>query len=634
MCKSNRRVRAVIASIVAGPILAVMVTGAMAAVTPIPSLPERLEIEGYVGQDVMIPMRDGPKLHAQVWRPKDFKQPLPILLERSPYGFGLEKVRAAFSSELHELAQEKFIFVLEDIRGRFGSEGNFVMLRPSATSSSGIDESTDAYDSLDWLIKNIPDNNGKSGVFGISYMGWTSALATRNPHPSLKAVSVQASPADMFLGDDFHHNGAFRLDYGWEYAASLETDGRTMNAFQFGQDDPYDWYLRQPDLANLDHKALGRELPTWRNFTDHPNYDAFWKAQATLRAMPARPSVPDLVVAGSWDQEDFYGALAIYRGQGPVDAKRGNVLVLGPWRHGGWALSNGESYGPFSLGSATSVYFRDQVERPWFAYWLKDEGPPPLAGALVFETGSNQWRRYGAWPPKEGVSHKRLYFHDGGLLSFDPPKPAETSDRFVSDPANPVPYRLRPIGPIMAKGSTWGVWLADDQTPFSQRPDVLTWQTPPLTGDVTLRGALVAKLFASTTGRDADWIVKLIDVYPDEPSVPADIRGRGLMIADEVFRGRFRHSFERPQPLQANKVLDYSIDLHGASHVFKAGHRLMVQVQSTWFPLIDRNPQTFPANIFKAQASEYKSQVHAVFHSPAYPSGLDVDVPAEEARAP
>jgi putative CocE/NonD family hydrolase len=602
-------------------------TAAPAAVPDNVQLPDQAEIDGYVGHDVMIPMRDGRKLHAEVWRPKDVTGQLPILMQRSPYGYGLARVRNAFAGELKELAQEKFIFVLEDIRGRFGSEGDFVMQRPLATGASGVDESTDTFDSIDWLVRTLPDNNGKVGVFGISYLGWTTAMATINPHPALKAVSVQASPEDMFLGDDFHHNGAFRLDYGWEYAATLETDGRTLNPFAFGQDDPYGWFLKQPSLADLDRRVLGKPLPTWRNFVAHPNYDNFWQSEATGHNMPARPQVPDLIVAGWWDQEDFFGPLSIYKKQAKQDDGRVNSIVIGPWNHGGWSKPAADHYGPYPLGSDTSGYFRGAVETPWFRYWLKGDGPAPKPGALVFETGSNQWRHYSAWPPADGVIRKTLYFHQGGLLSFAPPEATEGADRFVSDPANPVPYRARLISQVMGgKGSTWPVWLADDQVPFSKRADVLTWQTAPLTDAVTLRGDVVARLFASTTGRDADWIVKLIDLYPDDEATPADLRGRGLMIADEVFRGRFRKSFEHPAPLQPGKVLDYTIDLHGASHVFQKGHRILVQVQSSWFPLIDRNPQTFPANIFEAQPADYVAQTHAVFHTAAYPSGLEVDV--------
>jgi uncharacterized protein len=589
-------------------------------------LPAGAQAGNYVGEDVYIPMRDGVKLHAEVWRPRDAKGPLPILMQRSPYGFPLDHVRESFNKGYKELSEAGFIFVLEDIRGRFGSGGDFVMLRPQA-GAGGVDESTDAYDSIDWLVKTLPANNGRVGVFGISYGGWTTAMATINPHPALKAVSVQASPEDMFLGDDFHHNGAFRLDYGWEYSAALETDGRTMNEFKFGADDPYAWFLKQSDLATLDRRALGRTLPTWQNFVQHPNYDAHWRSTVVSSQMPAQPKIPNLIVAGWWDQEDFYGPMTIYKRQERHDTQNRNFLVVGPWNHGGWARNDSTHWGPFELGSDTGAYFRANVETPWFQHWLKDQGPLNQPEALVYETGSNEWHRFDAWPPKSGVSKKSLYLHAGGRLSFEAPGAADSKpDTFVSDPANPVPYRARPISPVISEKSTWPTWQSDDQSPFSKRPDVLTFQTDVLKQDVTVRGDVIAKLFASTTGTDADWVVKLIDVYPSDAATPTAIRGWELLIADDVFRGRFRKSFERPQALEANKVLDYAVDLHSASHVFKAGHRIAVQIQSTWFPLIDRNPQTYQANIFHAKAADYKAQTHAVQHSVQYPSAIVMDV--------
>ena len=590
-------------------------------------LPAGARIGNYVGADVMIPMRDGVKLHAEVWRPQGATGQLPILLQRSPYGFGTKRVTRSFENEYKELAREGFIFVLEDIRGRFGSEGEFVMLRLKAPHG-GVDESTDTYDSIDWLVKQVPDNNGNVGVFGVSYLGWTTAMATVDAHPALKAVSIQASPEDMFIGDDFHHNGAFRLQYGWEYAAALETDGRTLNAFDYAKEDPYTWLLKQDDLATLDARSLKHTLPSWQNFVQHPNYDAFWHAGVTSAQMPVHPKIPDLIVAGWWDQEDFYGPLTIYKNQEHGDTQHRDFLVIGPWNHGGWARGDGRHYGPFDLGSDTAIYFRAQVETPWFRYWLKEQGKLNEPGALVFETGSNVWGRFDSWPPKRGVTRKSLYFHAGGVLSFDPPQAGADAkaDSFVSDPAKPVPYRQQPISAVMSEGGTWPLWLADDQAPFAHRADVLSWQTPPLQTAVTLRGAVIAKLFASTTGSDADWVVKLIDVYPSDAATPAAMRGRQLIIADDVFRGRFRSGFEHPRALTPNKVLDYSIDLHSASHVFEPGHRIAVQVQSTWFPLIDRNPQTFQPSIFKAVHADFKAQTHSVYHSTQFPSAVAVDV--------
>ncbi len=585
------------------------------------------EIAGYVSEDVMIPMRDGVKLHALVLRPKGSAGKLPILMERSPYGFSLPDVRHMFDNSLKELSQEQFIFVLEDIRGRFGSEGKFVMLSPAAKTAKDIDESTDTYDTIDWLVKALPNNNGSVGIFGVSYGGWTTAMATVNPHPALKAVSVQASPEDVYIGDDFFHNGAFRVDYAWEYTVAVESDDRTLRPFEFGSTDPYDWYLKQKKLADLDKETMGRTLPTWQTFVQHPNYDAFWQAQVTSKRMPAKPGVPNLVVAGFWDQEDYYGAITIYQRQEKQDVDHKNYLVLGPWNHGGWSEGTGDHYGPFDNGTATSTYFRSKVETPWFRYWLKGKGTLDEPEALVFESGSNQWKRYDTWPPKSTTPPANLYLHANGKLSFDPPAPSEgQADHFVSDPANPVPYRPRPIDPFLSGNSTWPLWLADDQSSFAKRSDVLSWETEPLNADVAIVGDVAAKLFASTTGSDADWIVKLIDVYPDDDGTPADLRGRQRIVTDEVFRGRFRAGFDHPQALMPGKVLDYAIDMHDASYVFKKGHRIAVQVQSTWFPLIDRNPQTFEPSIFEAKPADYQAQTHTVFHSVEYPSSIAVSV--------
>jgi putative CocE/NonD family hydrolase len=595
------------------------------------ALPPGVRIGNYVGEDVMIPMRDGVRLHAQVWRPVGAKGKLPILMQRSPYGFPVERLKGSFAKDFKELADEGYIFVLQDIRGRFGSEGDFVMLRPMAKSAAGIDEATDTYDSIAWLTKSLPYNNGKVGIFGISYGGWTAAMATIAPHPALKAVSVQASPEDMFVGDDFHHNGAFRLDYAWEYSAALETDGRTMKVFDFGKDDPYAWFLKQPELAKLDVQHVGRPLPTWQNFVQHPDYDAFWREQVTSVRMPKMPTVPNLIVAGWWDQEDFYGPLEIYKNQEKGDQKNRNFLVIGPWNHGGWSHGDGRTYGPFDFGSATGTYFREQVQAKWFRHWLKDEGTLQQPEALVFQTGSNMWKSYKHWPPREGVQGRNLYLHAGGRLSFDPPKPGEAaSHRFTSDPADPVPYRERPIDAFLGRDSTWAQWLADDQAPFAKRADVLFWQTDVLTQDLTIAGDVAAKLFASTTGSDADWVVKLIDVYPSDASVPAPLRGRQLMIANDVFRGRFRSGLSTPKPLTPGAVLDYDIDLHAASHVFRKGHRVAVQIQSSWFPLIDRNPQTFVPNIFNAKPADFKAQTHTVFHDPSHPSAIAVSVATDD----
>ncbi|MBE1529279.1 hypothetical protein GGC65_003735 [Sphingopyxis sp. OAS728] len=615
-----------------------VVAGGAAMVQPAASPPVAAaqSLSGYEAQDVMIPMRDGVRLHAQIWRPKGHVGELPILMTRSPYGFTKARIDTGLSKSggYGELAEDKFIFVFQDIRGRFGSEGEFVNLRPLKKTADGIDEATDTYDSIDWLVKNLPGNNGKVGVFGVSYGGWTAAVATVNPHPALKAVTSQASPEDMFIGDDFLHNGAFRLDYAWSWVSALETDGRTMNAFDFGTDDAYDWYLKQSDLANMDQRLLGRSMPSWQNFVSHPNYDSFWRDSRTSHMMPARVAVPNLIVAGWWDQEDFYGPMTIYANQEKGDDRGLNYLVVGPWNHGGWR-GEGRKYGPFELGGKTGQWFRSTVELPWFRYWLKGVGKLDQPEALVFQSGSNKWQRLSRWPAVEG-KRRNLYLHPDGKLSFDAPKSRKGASSFVSDPANPVPYRDRAIlKPFMRPGSEWSTWLADDQAPFAKRKDVLFWQTEPLAEDMTVAGDIAARLFASTTGTDADWVVKLVDIYPSDAATPEGLRGRQRMIANDVFRGRFRTSYEKPAAIKPGKALEYKIDLHSASHVFRKGHRIGVQVQSSWFPLIDRNPQTFVPNILKAKPGDYRAQTHSVFYSRDLPSSISMAVvPGEADRLP
>lgn len=597
---------------------------------PTSLIEEPAKLSGYKSEDVMIPMRDGVKLHAQFWRPHDQKQDLPIIMFRSPYGFTKEGIEDNLNKDGYYglLAADKYIFVFQDIRGRFLSEGTYVTLRPKNSDPKGIDESTDTYDTIDWLVKNIPQNNHKVGVTGVSYSGWTAAMATINPHPALKAVSSQASPEDMFIGDDFSHNGAFRLDYAWSWVSALESDGKTMQPFDFGTADAYNWYLKQTDLATLDQQHLGHKVPSWQNFVEHPNYDSYWNGSLTSEVMSQKVVIPNLIVAGWYDQEDFYGPLEIYKNQEKGDDESLNYLVVGPWNHGGWR-GEGAEYGPFNLGSATGDYFRSEAELPWFQYWLKGEGKLEQPEALVFQTGSNKWQKLDSWPAKNNVIPRNLYLRAGGKLSFEPPQEGEAAAAtFISDPANPVPYRPKnQLKPVMTEGSTWRTWLADDQAPFASRNDVLYWETGPLPADITISGDVAAKLFASTTGKDADWVVKLIDVYPSDEQTPIEIRGRQRMIANDVFRGRFRESYENPMPLKPGAVLDYNIDLHYASHVFKKGHKIAVQVQSSWFPLISRNPQNWVPNILRAKPEDYKVQTHSIYHTPENASAISVMMP-------
>jgi uncharacterized protein len=581
-------------------------------------------------REEMIPVRDGIRLHTEIYTPKNAAEPLPILFERTPYGISAaDKGYSRMLARYDDMVSEGYIFVFQDIRGRYGSEGKFVMLHPihDPSDAKGIDESTDTYDSTDWLVKNVPHNNGRVGLDGISYDGFLVTMGMVHPHPALKAASEQACMGDTFLGDDFFHNGAFRLSYGFEYVPLLEKNNENYS-FPFDRFDVYEWYLGLGVLSNANAKYFHGEIPTWNDFVAHPNYDDFWKHHAVAYSLK-EPTVPNLNVAGWWDQEDFYGPMATYERLEKSDKKNLNYVVAGPWNHGGWGYGTGASLGEIPFGSDTGVYFRQNIEAPWFAFWLKDKGKLPVKEALMFQTGSDTWMPFDSWPPREATV-RNLYFREDGKLSFDAPQTtaADAADSYVSDPAHPVPYRHRPVDmtyPHDHPGS-WYTWLVQDQRFVDQRPDVLTWQTEELTEDVTLAGQVTAKLFASTTGSDSDWIVKLIDVYPEKNSQNWKLSGYELMIANEIFRGRFRKSFEKPEPITPDEVTPFTIDLHTANHVFKKGHRIMVQVQSTWFPLYDRNPQKFVPNIFEATASDYQKATQRVYRSTRYSSSVVVSV--------
>jgi len=578
--------------------------------------------------EAMVPMRDGVRLHTVVFSPKSAAGPLPFLFMRTPYGVpGSPKALA--DGTYDELVAEGYIFVFQDIRGRYGSEGTFVMQRPprDRRDPRAIDESTDAYDTIDWLLKDVPGHNGRVGLRGISYGGWLTAMAMLDPHPAIRAVSPQASPADMYLGDDFHHNGAFRLSYGFEYAAMMETSKENFS-FQFDRYDTYEWYLRLGPLATANERYLHGLIPSWNDFVAHPNDDAFWQKQAMAPYL-TRVTVPTLNVAGWWDQEDFYGPQKIYETLEPRDGRRISFFAAGPWNHGGWMRTNGSALGRIKFGQDTAKYFRARIQAPFFAHYLKDKPGWDVPEAVTFETGTNAWQVYDEWPPRRLTEDRKIFFREDGGLSFDAPAEGagEAFDSYVSDPAHPVPYRPRPVEPTYdPRGSGWGTWLVDDQRFADLRPDVLSWETPPLEADVTVTGKLAAHLFASTTGTDSDWIVKLIDVYPEDNPAEPTMGGYQLMIANDVFRGRFRRSFERPEPLVPGAVEEFVIDLHAADHRFLKGHRIMVQVQSTWFPLIDRNPQTFVENIFYAQASDYQPATQRIFRSAGHPSHIVLPV--------
>lgn len=569
----------------------------------------------------MITMRDGVKLNTLICTPKDQKEPLPIILQRTPYGCD---GHSPMSSYTRDLALDGYIFVYQDIRGRFKSEGTFDMVRAprDKTNPQAIDESSDTYDTIDWLIKNIPSNTGKVGILGISYDGWLATMALMDPHPALAAASPQAPVADMFMGDDFHHNGAFRLSYGFEYVTMMETDKRIAQ-FKFDKVDTYDWYLKLGPLSNANEKHLNGKMPTWNNFVKHPNYDAFWQKQAAAKYL-TKATVPTLNVGGWWDQEDFYGPLKTYASLEPHDKSSLNFMVMGPWNHGGWAGGDGSALDKIKFNSPTAKYYRETIQAGFFAKYLKGKSTFDVDEVLTFQTGTNTWVKASQWPPKESTT-KKLYFREDGKLSFDAPTSAGGEDTYISDPKKPVPYRNRPIFPTYSLGSTWSVWLVQDQRFVHNRPDVLSWETESLTEDLIMTGNVFAKLFASTSGSDSDWVVKLIDVYPDD-NPERNMAGYQLMIANDVFRGRFRESFENPKALEPGKVNDFTIDLHALNHCFKKGHKIMVQVQSTWFPLIDRNPQTFVPNIFEAKEQDFQIATQKVARNAQQSSHLEVPV--------
>ncbi len=582
------------------------------------------------GTEAMIPMRDGVRLYTQIYTPAQSAEKLPILLLRTPYGTGqLNASRIAAS--LPELTAEGFIIVSQDIRGRFKSEGQFVMIRQprDPKDKSAIDESTDTYDTIEWLVKNVPNNNGRVGMAGTSYGAWLTVMGALDPHPALKAAVEQASPADMWIGDDFHHNGAFRLSYGLEYSYMMESSKEISDVTAIiDRFDAYEWYLNLGPLSNADSRYFHHKLPTWNDFVNHPDYDAFWKRQAFAPWLN-RVTVPMLNVAGWWDQEDFYGPIKIYELLERHDTEHKNFLVVGPWNHGGWSRGDGQKLGRIDFGSATAAYYRREVLVPFFAYHLKGKGNPNLPEALTFRTGANQWVRHDAWPPKQNVAARKLYFQANSKLSFDPP-PSGAKDEFdsyISDPANPVPYRPRPID----VRSGWTTWLVEDQRFVDHRPDVLSWSTDALTDDVTVSGKIIANLFASTSGTDSDWTVKLIDVYPDKYASDPKMGGFELMVAGDVLRGRYRNSFDKPEPVAPDSVVHYELGFPANDHVFLKGHRIMVQVQSTWFPVIDRNPQRFVPNIFQAKESDFQKATQRVYRSGQFASYIAVPV-VESAR--
>jgi len=561
-------------------------------------------ITAYNKQDIMIPMRDGVKLHTVIFTPKENTAPLPILIQRTPYGASVSEdyniLNVPFFSNM---AKEGYIFVFQDIRGKYKSEGKMQIHQPIThlKQKGSIDESTDTWDAIDWLVKNLPNNNNKAGILGISYPGWLALVGAIDPHPSLKAASEQACMGDLFLGDDFHHNGAFRLSYGMEYTYEVEYDKTTDSDFPFPQYDLYDWYLKLGSLKNVNEKYFHHKIPTWNSFVEHPNYDAYWQKNSPLSYV-SHQYIPMLHVGGYYDQEDINGPQLMYGQMEKKDSFNRNYLILGPWNHGGWGRMKGDSLGKISFEKNTGDDFRD-MQKEWFDFWLKGIGNGKFNEANCFQTGSDVWKSYNTWPPKEATI-KKLYAGANNKCSFE--KSSSTGYvSYISDPAHPVPYRTLPIEATYGPGSRWKPWQVEDQRFVYTRPDVVSFTSDSLQNDLTVTGKIMAHLFASTSGTDADWVVKLIDVYPAFYSKSLSMSGYQFPVAMEVFRGRFRKSFSNPVPLTPGKPEEYLIDLHDINHVFLKGHRIMIQVQSSWFPLIDRNPQKYVPNIFEAKDTDY-----------------------------
>ena len=598
----------------------------------------------YVKRDVMIPMRDGVKLHTIVLVPKGARN-APILLTRTPYnandltGYAhsahLAPMLAGYDNALEVIIEGGYIRVVQDIRGKYGSEGDYVMNRPlrGPQNPTPVDHATDTYDTIDWLVKNTPESNGKVGILGISYDGFLPLMALVNPHPALK-VSVPMNPmVDGWIGDDWFHNGAFRqqnMPYIYEQAGTRANDEKWWTSHF----DDYDMFMQAGSAGDLGRRRGLEQVGFWRKILEHPAYDAFWRDQAVDKQLAALPlTVPIMLVHSLWDQEDIYGALAVYKAIKPKDSANDKVfLVMGPWHHG-QEIEDGSTLGVLKFNSDTALYFRREILRPFLDQYLKDGAPKAdLSPVVAFETGTNAWRRLPAWPSgcASGCTLRPTPLYLGARSSAGFATPAagdEGFDEYVSDPAKPVPFRARPIQPVgYDRGFTWSQWLVDDQREASGRPDVLTYTSEVLRAPVKISGQPMANLIASTTGTDADWVVKLIDVYPDEVAGQPALGGYELMVSADIFRGRYRESFERAQAIVPNRPVPYRFALPAANHVFLPGHRIMVQVQSSWFPLYDRNPQTFVPSIFRATAADYKKATHRIYRSPGQASFIELPV--------
>ena len=598
----------------------------------------------YIKRDVMIPMRDGVRLHTVIVIPRGAKH-APILLTRTPYSATAQASHAGsshlgsilygYDNALETILEGGYIRAVQDVRGKYGSEGDYVMTRPlhGPLNPTAVDHSTDTYDTIDWLVKNVPESNGKVGILGISYDGFLPLMALVNPHPALK-VSVPMNPmVDGWMGDDWFHNGAFRQQ---NMPYIYEQEGTRANTELWWTDhfDDYDFYMAAVSAGELGRRHGMEQVGFWNKLIEHPSYDAWWQQQAMDKILAAQPlKIPVMLVDSLWDQEDIYGAPAVYKAIKPKDTGNDKVfLVMGPWHHG-QEIADGSRLGRLQFGMDTGLYFRRNILLPFLDQYLKDDAPKSdVAPVTAFETGTNTWRRLPGWPAgcASGcaIHATPLYLQSGLKLGFGSPQAGDAAfDEYVSDPAKPVPFRSRPIQPVgYGDGFTWSEWLVDDQREASGRPDVVAYESDVLKEPVKISGQPVANLIASTSGTDSDWVVKVIDVYPDEAAGQPAMGGYQLMISADIFRGRYRESLETPKAIAPDQPLLYKFTLPTANHVFLPGHRIMVQVQSSWFPLYDRNPQTFVPNIFWAKPGDYMKAVQRVYHSSDQASFIELPV--------
>jgi putative CocE/NonD family hydrolase len=593
--------------------------------------PEGLK-QKYTKQEVYINMRDGVKLFTSVYTPKNSSEKHPILLNRTPYNIepGGPDNFNFFMQLYSRYTEDDYIMVFQDVRGKYMSEGQFEDIRPVIPEKKGnndIDETTDTWDTVDWLVKNVENNNGRVGIFGISYPGFYSTMGIINAHPAVKAVSPQAPVTAWFIGDDFHHNGAFFLQDCFNFYYSNGQPHRKLTrkgnpGFKYPVPDNYEFFLSLGALKNIAPKYFGDSIKFWNDAFSHPDYDSFWKARDPRPYL--KNVTPAVMTVGGWfDAEDLYGALNTYETiekQNPPDTR--NYLVMGPWAHGQWAFGKGKNLGNIYWGFDTNEKFIEQ-EKKFFDFYLKSEGNPAIAEATIFVTGSNEWRTFDSWPPKN-IVEKNLYFHPGEAASFKAPVRKTDYDEYVSDPMNPVPYTED------VHTNRTEAYMTDDQRFASRRPDVMVYQTDVLTEDITLTGPLTADLFVSTTGTDADYVVKLIDVFPpdtkaDDPELKYPLGGYQMLIRGEVFRGKYRNSFEKPEPFVPGKVTEVKYEIPDVAHTFKKGHRIMVQVQNSWFPLVDRNPQKF-VNIYKCSDNDFQKATQRIYHDGNYPSHIKLSI--------